>query len=118
MYRLEVEMLGLPSLGNTHRNYWKAGSERKIWRNRTKLITMLRRPRSPLTSCRIICTRFSSVEPDEDNLAISFKSCIDGLRDAGIILDDKKAVVKERKYLWEKAPAKQGKVKIIVEEIV
>lgn len=118
MYRLEFELAGLPPTANSHVAHWAvAGKKRKEWRNAVKLRTFMQRPAKPLTSCRLICTRFSSSEPDFDNLAQSFKSVIDGLKDAGVIKDDKSSVVKERKYLWEKCAAGKGKIRVLVEEI-
>lgn len=117
-YRLEFELAGLPSTGNSHKAHWAiAGKERKRWRDATRLRTFMQRPPEPLTSCRIIATRYSGSEPDYDNLAHSFKSVIDGLKDAGVIKDDKPSIVLERKYLWERVPKKMGKIKVIVEEI-
>lgn len=76
-----------------------------------------KRPNKPLEKAKITCIRYSSAEPDFDNLAISFKSAIDGLRDAGIILDDKKKNIGMTTYMWEKTPPGAGKIKIIVEEM-
>lgn len=117
-YRLEFILDGLPPTANSHKAHWAvSGRERKRWRDAARLRAMIQRPPSPLTKCRLICTRFSYREPDFDNLTQSFKSVIDGLKDAGVILDDKPSVVLERKYLWERAPQKQGKIQVIVEEI-
>jgi Holliday junction resolvase RusA-like endonuclease len=117
MYRLEIELIGLPPLENGHKHWAVAGKLRREWRNRAKLRCFMQRPMTPLTSVKIVCTRFSSVEPDRDNLARSFKSVIDGLKDAGIIKDDKPSIVKEFVPLWQKAPKKNGRVVIVVEEI-
>lgn len=116
-YVLDFELAGLPSTANSHRSHWVAGANRKKWRKAVELRTFMQRPPSPLSSCRITCTRFSSSEPDYDNLVQSFKPVIDGLKDGGIIQDDKSSVVKERKYLWEKAKAKAGRIKVLVEEV-
>ena len=119
MYRLEFELAGLPSTANSHKAHWAiAGKERKKWRDATRLRTFMLRPPSPLEKCRIIATRFSSSEPDYDNLAQSFKSVIDGLKDAGIIKDDKPSVVVDRKYLWERAGKLEGKIKVVVEQVM
>lgn len=118
MYRLEFELVGLPSTANSHKAHWAvAGKERKKWRLATKMRTFLQRPSQPLTACRLTCTRFSSSEPDHDNLVQSFKSVIDGLKDAGIIKDDKSSIVKERKYLWEKVARDEGRISVLVEEL-
>lgn len=66
---------------------------------------------------KLICTRFSSSKPDRDNLAISFKSCVDGLVDARILVDDSDEIIVECSYLHEKVPNKQGKIRIEIIEI-
>lgn len=117
-YRFEFELDGLPPTTNgSHGSWQKAAANKRLWRTRTKLRTFMERPKEPLTKCRITATRFSSVEPDDDNLAISFKSVIDGLKDAGVIQDDKTSVVIERKYLWEISSPRKGKIRVLVEEI-
>lgn len=117
-FRLEFTLCGLPSTANSHKAHWAvAGKERKKWRQATKMRTFLLRPFQPLTACRLTCTRFSSSEPDFDNLVISFKSVLDGLKDAGIIKDDKSSIVKERKYLWEKVARDEGMIRVLVEEL-
>ncbi len=117
MYRLEFELAGLPPTENTHRHWAVAGKDRKSWRHRTALRVFMQRPQSPLTSVKITCTRFSSAEPDRDNLSRSFKSVIDGLKDGGIIKDDKPSIVKEFITQWTRAPAKMGKISVTVEEL-
>ncbi len=80
-------------------------------------MAMTMKPPRPLSLCAIYCTRFSSMECDYDNLTISFKSVIDGLKDAGVIVDDKSSCVKERKYFWEKAKRGQGRINVVVLEL-
>ena len=115
MYRLEFELAGLPPTENSHKHWAVAGRARKEWRQRTKLRVFMQRPAAPLESCKITCTRFSAVEPDRDNLARTFKSVVDGLVDAGIIKDDNPSIVKEFNCRWEKAPPKEGKIRVLVE---
>lgn len=74
------------------------------------------RPAKPLERCALIITRHSSSEPDFDNAVASAKPLVDGLKDAGVIVDDKSSCIVERKYLWEKAPPKKGFVTVRVEE--
>lgn len=117
MYRLEFELAGLPPMENGHKHWAVAGKARREWRNRTKLRVFMERPPEPLTSVKIVCTRFSSVEPDRDNLARSFKSVIDGLKDGGIIKEDKPGIVKQFIPQWEKSPKGQGSIKVVLEEV-
>jgi len=117
-YLLSFELPGLPKTTNGSHGKWQAAAaERKKWRTAVKLIAKSRSPAAPLSKAALKLTRFSSVQPDHDNLAISFKSVVDGLRDAGVILDDRNAVVVSREYVWEKAPAKQGRIRVEVREV-
>jgi Holliday junction resolvase RusA-like endonuclease len=70
-----------------------------------------------LRLARITFTRCSSVESDYDNLVISFKNCLDGLRAAGVIVDDRKANIGRPEYLWQKAPPNAGSIKVKVEAL-
>lgn len=76
-----------------------------------------KRPASPLIQCEMILTRFSTRECDFDNLVASFKPVVDGLKDAGVILDDSSKVIVRREYRHRPAKPKQGKVRIEVIEV-
>lgn len=110
---------GLPKLNNGHYGNWRAAAgERKKWRTYFYRLGLSKRPLSPLARVRLTCIRFAfGKAPDFDNLVISFKSCIDGLKDAKVIVDDGPDVVLERIYRHEKAPAKKGCISITVEEL-
>ena len=118
-FRLVVKAMGLPKLNNGHYASWRtAAAERKKWRRAIYLLSFTKKPHHPLSRCKITCTRFAyGKKPDFDNLVISFKSCIDGLKDAGVILDDGPDVILERVYKSDKAPAKKGWIEIEVEEL-
>jgi len=74
------------------------------------------RPEKPLSRAKVIFTRHSSTPPDDDNLAGSFKSVRDGLKDAGVIVDDKSAnIVAE--YRWSKTDRNKGFITVEIEEI-
>lgn len=88
-----------------------------MWRSAVAFMAMPRRPKKPLKKAKIIFTRHSATCPDFDNLAISFKSCMDGLRDAGVIVDDKMTNVGAPDYVWEKARRGEGRITIQVDEI-
>ena len=119
MYRLEFEIPGLPPTENGHKHWAVAGKLRKEWRKASmlKAIHAGQWSRPKLKSVRITATRFSTTEPDRDNLSRSFKSVIDGLVDAGVIQDDKPSIVKELITKWEKVGKGEGKIKIVVEEL-
>jgi hypothetical protein len=115
-YVLEFELKGLPRTTNGSHGHWRAKHARnKALKARVFASCWHLRPDSPLTLARITLTRISSVEPDFDNLVISFKPVVDGLRQAGIIIDDKRKNVGRPEYLWEKCKPGGGHIKIKVE---
>lgn len=74
-------------------------------------------PEKPLQRATVRCERHSSVEPDRDNLASSFKNIIDGLVLVGVIEDDKPSVIGSPDFVWIKAKRGEGHVRIQVREI-
>lgn len=116
-YKIQYDLPGLPKgLNGSHGHHYAAAAIRKKWRKMSASGALgVGVPKEPLARCRIVCTRFSSSEMDYDNLVSSFKPIVDGLKDAGVILDDKSSVIVERSYRWEKVPAKSGHVRIAVE---
>lgn len=88
-----------------------------MWRSAVALIAFPKKPKTPLKTAKITFTRHSAVCPDFDNLANSFKACLDGLRDAGVIIDDKMVNVGAPDYCWEKAKRGEGRITIQVDEI-
>ena len=118
IYKLFFELPGLPKTTNgSHGNWRAAAAERRKWRKASTSRAYPYKPSSPLLKCRLTLTRCSTTKPDIDNLAISFKGVVDGLKDAMIIHDDTDKVVIERYYLHEKAPRNKGKICILIEEI-
>jgi Holliday junction resolvase RusA-like endonuclease len=108
---------GLPKTTNGSHGSWRAAAaERKRWRQAAHMAAKSYNliPDKPLEQACIKCVRHSSVEPDYDNLSISFKSVIDGLKDAGVIADDKSTVIISREYLWQKAPRSKGWIRVEV----
>jgi Holliday junction resolvase RusA-like endonuclease len=92
-------------------------SERKRWRARVALEIGMRRPKSPCEKVKAVFTRHSARECDDDNLVASFKSCRDGIKDAGVIEDDtRKRIIAV--YRWEKAPQNKGFITIDIEEVL
>lgn len=113
-YSLTIKLPGLPKTANGSHGHWRAvAAEKKRWKQKVFTAAWPYRPSAPLEHALIECTRFSSVEPDEDNLVISFKACVDGLKQAGVIKDDKRKNV-TRKYMWERAPRNAGRIVIRV----
>lgn len=117
IYKLDFYLPGLPPTTNGSHGHWRAAAaKRKEWRQASCFVASGNRPPEPLRNAKLTLTRFSSNRPDFDNLTISFKSVVDGLKDAKVIHDDKDSVIIERVYQWEKAPPKKGKIRIQVED--
>ncbi len=118
-YSLTVTIQGLPNItSNGSHGSWRAkAAATKMWKNLVYMAVGLKRPDTPLERAKITLTRHSMREPDYDNLAISFKPVIDGLKFAGVIVDDKRMNIGRAEYLWVQAPPKKGFITIHVEGI-
>jgi hypothetical protein len=119
-YRIEFELPGLPKTINVmgQKSYWVRKAEKDKWLRMVWMATAGRRPASPLTKARVSYARYSSCEPDWDGLVSGFKYIQDSLKACGLIADDKMSVIGQPQYAWFQAPAKQGKIRVIVEEIL
>lgn len=72
-------------------------------------------PQKPLEKAKVILTRHTSIsssQMDADNLAISFKPIMDGLVEAGVLIDDNMDVIGQPEVRMEKAPPKKGFVTV------
>jgi Holliday junction resolvase RusA-like endonuclease len=118
---LEFEIEGLPKMTNTLRKHWAViQKERAKWKRLVAQACLnekdcAARIRKPLTQAQVTITRFSSTAPDYDGLVSAGKAILDGLVEAGVIVDDNVSVIGQPKYLWEKAKPKMGKVRVRVE---
>lgn len=119
MYSLEFRIEGLPKiLSNGSHGHWaKAHGEKKKWRKLVAQAIGANLPKLPLKVAACEFLRASSVEPDSDNLCISFKSCRDALVEWGVIENDKPSNMPGVRYLWQKAKPGKGFIKISVREI-
>ncbi len=118
-YMIEINLEGLPRTANGSHGHWRVKAQRtKALKQRVFAKAWPLRPAVPLSRARITLTRISSVEPDYDNLVISFKPVLDGLRQAGIISDDKMSVIGRPDYLWQKCAPKAGSIHVRVEGAV
>jgi len=118
-YSIEFELPGLPKSNPADNRHWRTiQKETKQWQAEVALATLGKRPREPIQKARAVFTRCSSVEPDSDNLAYSFKRIRDALlpKHSGIIVDDKPANL-EAEYRWEKAKPKHGRVRVYIEAV-
>lgn len=119
---ITIILPGLPkSLNGAHGHWRVAAAERKTWRTAAALSARAAWRKAgnsePLSAAWIKCTRFSYREMDFDNLVASFKGCIDGLKDAGVIQDDSSRIIQAREYAWRPAAQKNGRIEITVGEI-
>lgn len=116
--RLEMDIPRLPKLLNELlRGHWRVKHAHAIhWKSLVKTECLCWRGQ-PAERARITATRYSSVEPDHDNLTGSFKCLIDGLKEARVIVDDKRTHVQVT-YEWDKAAPGKGYVRIVVEEVL
>jgi hypothetical protein len=115
----------------TRRHWSVLAKEATQWRDALVPMTAGKRPPQPLGRARIVLTRCSAskVEPDFDNLVMSFKPIVDALTTsspnrngrwisrADVLADDSPKVL-ERVYRWEQCPLAEQGVTIEVEEIV
>jgi hypothetical protein len=118
MYKLTFEIPGLPRMTNPSgksNSHWVRYNEAKKWKAMVGLIVASKRPPTPLEKAKLTLTRFSSVSPDPDGLVSGFKHVIDGLREAGVLANDRYSNIGMPDYRWEKAKQKQGKIKVTVE---
>lgn len=120
-YTLEFEIKGLPRMNNlaskasTHWRY--AHREMQKWHQLVWASVGRNKPATPLKSFKLTLTRFSLVSPDYDGLVRGFKHIVDALRVCGVIENDRLENTGPWDCRWVKAPAREGKVQIRVEEV-
>ena len=111
-YRLRLEIPRLPPLqaAGTTGGHWAKRVREKVWWD-SQIGWHVRaggRPAVPLPMANVTMTRHSTMEPDADNLAASWKYPLDALVKAGVIESDKPSVI-EFISRWAKAKrASQG----------
>lgn len=121
-YLLEFELEGLPSLqvaGSGGGHWRKRHAEAKRWKQavRGAVLENFHLPDEPLTRVRMRCERFSTREPDWDNLVASFKPIRDGLVEIGVMVDDKPSVLVACEHRWFKAKRGQGKIRVRLDAV-
>jgi Holliday junction resolvase RusA-like endonuclease len=124
---LEIEIRELPKLPNANMySHWRSRHRDAVkWKNLVRnecdeLCRLNARIASaiPFKCARVTLTRYSSREPDRDNLMFSWKHCIDGLVLAGVIADDTPAVIGTPISQWEYAKKRiDQRIRIRVEAI-
>ena len=118
-FKLSLRIQGLPPTTNKagYGHWAKKAKEVKRWRFNVVAVVGTSKPKSPLKKAKLTLIRCSSKETDFDNLVISFKPVVDGLKDAGIISDDRSSVIGQPTYLWKKERPTMGHIIIEVEGI-
>lgn len=117
-FKKTFDIKGIPPLvsNGSHGSWQLAARIKRTWKAKLAREMVGHAPMVPFERLRATFTRFSSVEPDEDNLIISFKPVRDALVKYGFVVDDRRANL-EAHYRWEHAPAKHGRIRVEVEEI-
>jgi hypothetical protein len=119
-FELEFEIPGLTKMSNQLlRGNWrtKHGHARK-WKIAVLIAIGSNRPDTPIAKCRLKLTRCSARRPDYDGLVSGFKPIIDGLVEAGVLLNDSYENVDIPEYLHETCGAKDGKMRVRVIEVL
>lgn len=119
LYQIDFTLPGLPRMINaTNRSNWRVGwQEGKQWSKMVGFITAGKRPPKPLVRAKAFFLRSThGVEPDFDNLVISFKPVRDALKSCGIIVDDKPSHFRAT-YEWQKGVYRQGFIQVQVTEV-
>lgn len=118
MYHQTVEIYDLPKLFNrlSKTSFWDYKEQQQKWLKLIWIAFNGKKPKSPLTKAKISMTRCSSKEPDVDGLMSGMKYPLDGLVKNDILIDDKPSIVSFQ-ALWRKAPQKEGKLIIEIEEM-
>lgn len=109
----------LPKLPNQimYSHWTKKRNEAKRWKALILTHCILHKIKDlKLNKSRITFTRHSSQEPDKINNAASFKHVLDGLTQAGVIVDDAPEFVDDI-YTWEKTTRLDGHITIRIEEV-
>lgn len=121
-YRFNIIISGLPkTINQLSGKHWAiVQKESQKWFRLIKnqmIADRIRLPDVPLKKARIVYTRFSFRQTDDDNRASSFKRVQDALVKLSIIEDDNPDVI-EVVHLWEKCAPNEGKIRIRLEETI
>lgn len=113
-YYLDVDLPGVPILPNRmKKNWYSFAAESTKWKDIVYVHCRNRFPKTPLKKASIIFIRYSSREPDFDNLVRSFKPVLDGLK-GHIIEDDNQKIIGKPTYLWKKEKEVDAHIRIIL----
>jgi hypothetical protein len=118
-YYLHVHIQGLPATYNAigMKSRWVRKRNTDEWKEKVIDAVSDFLPPEPLRKAHCTLIRRSSSPPDFEAIVISMKPCLDGLVEAGVLMDDSLEVIGESKYLWEKVKPKEGSIVIQVQEL-
>jgi len=116
---IHFTLQGLPKLLNASSgsHYRAVAAERRKWKLLVKQITLGQVPPEPWRRAEVTVTRYSARCPDYDGLVSGAKSVIDGLTEAGIILDDSMHHIGMPQFRWAKAKPGEGRVEVQVDRL-
>lgn len=117
---IEFTLKGLPKMTNNNYTSWKAKmAEARKWKLKVyeKIYELKAKPPVPYEKVKLTLIRVSSIEPDYDGMVSGFKHIIDGLREAGVIANDKISNIGQPDYRHEKTGPKNGHIKVKVEPL-
>lgn len=114
--QITFKIEGLPKSPNSLLGaHWKVrSSHAKQWKRLVYYYTIGLRPMKPWGRVELHLTRFSSSKMDRDGVYGSFKPVVDGLKEAGIIVDDNDDVIKKWVVKWDKGKPGKGYIEITV----
>lgn len=111
----EIKLQGLPKTVNAI-GYAHWATKRRnamLWKNKIIQECVIKKYWGMnLEKAYLEFTRFSSKEPDFDNLVASFKHVMDGLVLSKVLIDDKSSIVGQPIFKWQYVPHKQGRIEI------
>lgn len=116
-YELKFELPGLPKTLNARMHWAIKMKENQKWKKLVHFMTVGKRPLRPIPRAHLTLTRFSTREPDFDNLVSGFKPIVDALVECKILENDKMSNIGISDFRWEKCAPKKGKIKVEMIEL-
>lgn len=116
---IRIEIKDLPKMPNSLiRKHWIfITKEKNKWHGLVKLYLRHNKPANPFKQAKLTLTRYSTKDPDYDGLVGSFKYVIDGLVNAGVIIDDKFSVIGMSEYKWVKCKKEEQRIEVTVVDV-
>ena len=104
LFLISFSIKALPPLGNaqTRKHFRERMKDVEVWAILVKAAIGKSIPKSPSPYCLLTLKRFSTKMPDYDGLVMSFKHVVDGIKNAGVLVDDNYAVTGQWDVTWAK----------------